>query len=76
MHLIDRAQPIACRQQGRLIQQIRQIGPGEASGLTRQLLQGYIRLKWLIAGMHFQNCLPTTNIWLIQHDASIKAART
>ena len=62
------------RQQGRLVDQVGQVGSNKARSDRRDLLKIHVRCKLDVLYMHFEDVFPATHVGPVDEDLAIKPA--
>ena len=71
----DLAVALASGEQRRLVDQVREVGTGEARGLRRERIEVECLGQWLAAGVDFEDLLAALAVGAIDNDLAIEAAR-
>ena len=64
------------RQQGRLVEEVLQIGAGKACGAAGDLLQIHVLRQWLVLGVYLQDLLPALDVRQPHIDLPVEPSRT
>ncbi len=64
------------RQKGSLVDQVGEVGAGEARGATGQNPQLHVRTEGLALGVDLENALPPEDVGCIDHDLAVKTPGT
>ncbi len=76
LDLRDHALVAPRRHQGRLVDEVHQIGAGEAGRAAGDGLQVHVGRQRHLAHMHFQNLFAADHVGVRHHDLTVEAART